>query len=171
MLGFRIWASSNTSFSKKVQESWTEGDFWIADALEVLNAVPGAATSVPGALIEGASAKIPGPDDAVNAAFGKLLEGALTAVADIGQKMMVTIEGQHSTFLHCHLFDPDTVGGVPMVRFWLAELKRVGKIYKQDLGDQVMIHICRIVRAFNLHLALSPAHNPPIPALWIYIEF
>ena len=171
MLGFRIWASSNTSFSKKEQESWTEGDFWIANALEVLNAVPGAAESVPGALIDGAGTQIPGPDDVVNAAFGKLLDGALNAVASIDLKMMLTIEGQDSTFFHCHLFDPETLGGVAMVRFWLAELKRVGKIYRQDLGDQVMIHICRIVRAFRMHLAGSPASNPPIPALWIYIDF
>lgn len=158
MVGFKLSATSNTIYSRDY-EQWTEGDFWISDAITVMSKIPGlgAAGKVIG---QGAKSK-----KVINAAFDGLLNGCLSDLSNIGNQMGVTVHGTDDTFLAYSLFNYDE-SGFEMVKRFVLNLKRTSDVYGQDLGDQVMIQICRTIKEFDLKMPFGMFGQ-----LWIELQF
>ncbi len=161
MIGFRLKATSNTAYTRNY-ESWTEGDIWLAKAFEITESI-----SAPKELLFGQamSSVVPGPVDAAQAAFKSMLNGYLVTLGDVVNQIGVCVEGLGNTFFSYGLFNIKA-GGMDMVLDFLRNLKRTSDAYHQELGDQVMIQICRTIIGFDKHLGFSKTGQ-----LWIEIEF
>lgn len=162
MIGFKLNATSNTRFTRNY-EQWTEGEIWLAKAFEIMRGVNSPKEMVLGQLW---SLGIEGPSDAATAAFKILLNGALSELAGIRNKMGLTVEGKGGTFF-CHGLININDTGFPMVREFLESVKRASDVYGQEIGDQVMVQICKTAKMFDRHLGTSDT----IGHLWIEIEF
>jgi hypothetical protein len=159
MIGYNITVSSNTSFSRNYGE-WTEGDFWISDAVSVMSKIPG--LKLAGKVI-GMGAKSKG---AIEAGLKGFLNGYLVKLANVGNKIGVCVQGKGNTFFNYSLFNIDCEGDVMVARF-IYGLQNTSQVYGQELGTQVMIQICRAIVDFDTHLAASGT----LGQLWIEIEF
>ena len=159
MIGFSLNATSTTSYSRSY-EQYTEGDFWISDAISAMSKIPGLGLS--GKVIGlGAKSKA-----VINESFASLLRGYLIELAGVVNQMGVTIEGTGGSFLAHGLFNINGNEGIPMVQKFVMNLKRASEVYNQDLGDQVMIQIVRTIKEFDLKMPLGT-----VGGLWIEITF
>ncbi|MBK7706520.1 MAG: hypothetical protein IPJ30_12275 [Acidobacteria bacterium] len=162
MIGFELNATSNTRFTRNYTQ-WTEGEVWLAKAFEVVRGISSPAEMVLG---QAWSAAIESPADAATAAFKGLLNGMLADLAGVRNQMGVTVEGVGGTFF-CHGLLNINESGIPMIREFLATIKRASDAYGREIGDQVMIQICKTIKMFDLHLGLGNA----VGHLWIEIKF
>ncbi len=159
MIGFRLNATSTTDYTRNY-EQWTEGDFWLSDAVAAMSKIPGLGLS--GKVIkQGSKGK-----DVINEAFASLLRGYLIELAGVGNQMGVTVEGTGNSFLSHSLFNINGNEGIPMVQKFVMDLKRASDVYSQDLGDQVMIQIVKTIKEFDLKMPLGT-----VGGLWIEITF
>ena len=162
MIGFSLKATSNTRFTRDYSQ-WTEGDVWLAKAFEIVRGLNSPAEMVLG---QAWGTVIESPADAASAAFKGLLNGMLVDLAGVQNKMGVTVEGVGGTYF-CHGLLNVKESGIPMIRDFLASMKRASDAYGQEIGDQVMIQICKTIKMFDQHLGLSGT----VGQLWIEIEF
>ena len=159
MIGFAIKATSTTDFTYDY-EQYTEGDFWISDAISVMSKIPGLGVS--GKVIKmGAKSK-----DAVNESFASLLNGYLIELGSVGKPIGVTVQGTDNTFLAHDILNLYGNTGIPMVQKFVMKLKRASDVYNQDLGDQVMIQIVKILKKFDYSLPLGTFGQ-----VWIEVTF
>ena len=159
MIGFRLNATSTTDYSRSY-EQYTEGDFWISDAISAMSKIPG--LGLTGKVIAlGSKSKA-----VINESFASLLNGYLIELAGVGNQMGVTVHGAGDTFFAHGLFNINGNEGIPMVQKFVMNLKRASDVYNQDLGDQVMIQIVRTVKEFDLKMPWGT-----VGGLWIDIEF
>lgn len=158
MIGFSLSATSNTIYSRSY-EQYSEGDFWISDAISVMSKIPG--LGLAGKVIaQGAKSK-----DAINKSFAGLLNGYLVDLTNIFNQMGVTVYGTGDTFLAYSKFNLGD-SGFPMVQRFVMDLKRASDAHDQQLGDQVMIQICKTIKEFDLRMPLGM-----VGQLWIEITF
>jgi hypothetical protein len=158
MIGFSLSATSNTLYSRNY-EQYSEGDFWISDAISVMSKLPG--LGLAGKVIEqGSKSK-----DVINAAFGGLLNGCLADLTNVVNQIGVTVHGVGDTFFSHSTFNINDYG-FPMVRKFVMDLKRTSDVYGQELGDQVMMQICRTIKEFDSKMPFGM-----LGQLWIEIEF
>ena len=159
MVGFSLNATSTTNYTRSY-EQWTEGDFWISDAIKVMSKIPGLGV---GGKVIGMGAK---SKDVINESFASLLNGYLIELAGVINQMGVTVEGTGNSFLAHGLFNINGNEGIPMVQQFVMNLKRASEVYNQDLGDQVMLQIVKTIKEFDLRMPLGT-----VGGLWIEIEF
>lgn len=159
MIGFSLKATSSTTYTRDY-EQWTEGDFWISDAVSALSKIPGLGL---GGKVIGLGAK---SKNTINAAFASLLNGYLIELANVRNQMGVTIEGTGKSFFTHSLFNINGNEGLQMVKNFVMDLKRASDVYQQDMGDQVMIQIVKTIKEFDLSLPFGS-----FGTLWIEIDF
>ena len=158
MIGFSLSATSNTIFTRSY-EQYTEGDFWLSDAVSLLSKIPGLGLS--GKVIaQGSKGK-----DVINAALASLMNGCLAELSDVRNQMGVAVHGIGDTFLAYSKFNFGD-SGFSMVRRFVMDLKRASDVYNQELGDQVMIQICKTIKMFDGEMPFGTFGQ-----LWIDIEF
>ncbi len=162
MIGFSLKATSNTRFTRDYSQ-WTEGDVWLAKAFEIVRGINSPAEMALGQVW---SAAIESPADAASAAFKALLNGMLSDLAGVRNQMGVTVEGIGGTYF-CHGLLNVKESGIPMIREFLATMKRASDAYNREIGDQVMIQICKTIKMFDLHLGTGNS----VGQLWIEIDF
>jgi hypothetical protein len=159
MIGFSLKATSNTIYSRDY-EQYTEGDFWLSDAVSVMSKIPG--LGLAGKVIaQGSKSK-----DVINAAFDGLLSGCLSELTGVVNQMGVAVHGTGDTFLAYGKFNFDGNSGFPMVKRFVLDLKRASDAYNRELGDQVMIQICKTIKEFDLKMPFGT-----LGQLWIEIQF
>ncbi len=159
MIGFRLTATSNTNFTRNY-ETYNEGDFWISDAISVMSKMPG--LGVAGKVIgQGAKSK-----DAINAAFAGLAGGALIELGDVDKQIGVTVHGVGDSFFAHGILNHNGDSGVSTIQRFVMNLKRATDVYNQEIGDQVMMQICKTIKMFSYHL-----RSDVFGQLWIEIEF
>lgn len=159
MIGFALKATSTTDFTYNY-EQYTEGDFWISDAISVMSKIPGLGVS--GKVIGmGAKSK-----NVINESFASLLNGYLIELSNVFNPMGITIYGAGDTFFAHDLFNMYDNTGIPMVQKFVMKLKRTADVYNQDLGDQVMIQIVKTIKKFDYSLPTGS-----FGSLWIEITF
>lgn len=159
MIGFRLNATSTTSFTRKY-EQYTEGDFWISDAITAMSKIPGLGY---GGKIIGQGGK---NKDAINASLSLLSKSYLIELGDVRNQMGVTVEGVGGTYLAHGLFNINGNTGVQMVQKFVMNLKRASDVYNQDIGDQVMTQITKTIKMFDYDMPFGT-----VGGLWIEIEF
>lgn len=159
MIGFKLSATSTTTFTYKYNH-YTEGNFWISDAITAMSKIPGLGY---GGKVIGQGGK---NKDAINNSLALLSKSYLIELGDVRNKMCVTVEGVGRTFLANGLFNINGVTGVEMVQKFVMALKRSSDVYNQDIGDQVMMQITKIIRMFDYEMPFGT-----VGGLWIEIEF
>ncbi|HMS43830.1 MAG TPA: hypothetical protein PKE69_26605 [Pyrinomonadaceae bacterium] len=159
MIGFKLSATSTTNFTYSY-DHYTEGDFWIADAITAMSKIPGLGY---GGKIIGQGGK---NKDAINASLSLLSKSYLIQLGDVRNQMGVTVEGVGGTYLAHGLFNINGISGVEMVQRFVMALKRASDVYNQDIGDQVMTQITKVIKKFDNSLPF-----PSYGALWIEIDF
>ncbi len=159
MIGFKLNATSTTNFTY-TYDHYTEGDFWISDAITAMSKIPGL----------GASGKVIGmgakSKDAINNSLSLLSKNYLIELGDVRNQMGVTVEGVGGTYLAHGLFNINGNSGVQMVQKFVMNLKRAADVYNQDIGDQVMMQITKTIRMFDYEMPFGT-----VGGLWIEIEF
>lgn len=159
MIGFTLNATSTTNFTYKY-DHYTEGDFWISDAITAMSKIPGL----------GASGKVIGigakSKNAINNSLALLSKSYLIELGDVRNQMCVTVEGVGGTFLATGLFNINGVTGVEMVQKFVMNLKRASDVYNQDIGDQVMTQITKTIKKFDYEMPFGT-----VGGLWIEIDF
>jgi hypothetical protein len=159
MIGFRLIATSNTNFTRDY-DGYNEGDFWISDAITVMSKMPG--LGLAGKVIaQGGKSK-----DAINAAFAGLAGGALIELGDVDKQIGVTVHGAGDTFFAHAILNNNGDSGVSTVQRFVMNLKRATDAYDQEIGDQVMLQICKTIKMFSYYL-----RSDMFGQLWIEIEF
>ncbi len=158
MIGFSLSATSNTIFTRNYDQ-YTEGDFWLSDAVSVLSKIPGLGLS--GKVIaQGSKGK-----DVINAALATLMNGCLAELSDVQRTIGVTVHGTGDTFLAHTIFNYDD-SGFSMVKRFVMTLKRASDVYGQEIGDQVMVQICKTIKMFDDTLP-----RDTFGQLWIELDF
>ena len=164
MIGFELSATSNAGFQRNYS-SWTEGSMWLVKGFKTASGLP---SPIDLALEEGVSAMLPGIEDLIEPAFRHILRGYLIKLAGIGHEIGVSIYGEEESYSTYYVFDPEA-GGRTMVQQFLQHLRWASDAYRQELGDQVMIHLCKTITDFDDHLAVNTPGK--IGFLWITIRF
>jgi hypothetical protein len=163
MIGFKITATSNTTFSYSNDTYWTEGDFWILDVMALVAKMPKG-----GAAGKSIGLKASSGVDAIEAAFHGLLNGYLRKLSNVGNQIAVIIGTPDLPWFNTGLFNFKNSGD-EMVKQFMYGLTRSSELCNQAIGDQVLIQICKIICDFDNHIALYTPNT--IGQLWIEIEF
>lgn len=159
MIGFRLKATSTTNFTYSY-DHYTEGDFWISDAITAMSKIPGLGY---GGKIIGQGGK---NKDAINASLALLSKSYLIELGNVRNQMGVTVEGVGGTYLAHGLFNINGITGVEMVQNFVMALKRASDVYNQEIGDQVMTQITKTIKKFDYEMPFGT-----VGGLWIEIEF
>ncbi len=160
MIGFKITVTSNTRYSYSNDTIWTEGDFWIADVMSTLSKMPGG--GVQGKLIGKRAAA---GTDVIEAAFHGMLNGYLAKLSNVGNQIAVQISIPGNDLFNYALFNYKQ-SGEEMVQVFMQDLARSSDLCNQDVGDQVLIQICKVICEFDIRMPIGM-----VGQLWIDLEF
>jgi hypothetical protein len=138
---------------------------WLVKGFKTASELP---SPIDLALEEGVSAMLPGIEDLIEPAFRHILRGYLIKLAGMGHEIALSIYGEEETYSTYYVFNPE-IGGRIMVQQFLQHLRWASDAYQQELGDQVMIHLCKTITDFDDHLAVSASEK--MGFLWITLVF
>ena len=136
MIGFEINATSNVGFNR-TRGGWTEGSLWLAKAALSKTAPKGAGMFTPD-LIGG-----------IEAQFGDLKDILVNKVGGIENLFYLTVTG---SILLTMKFDPATPASIKVWRL----LNNIG-LNNTELGDQVMIYLCKAITDFDDYVGIKYA--------------
>lgn len=149
MIGFTIKVTSNIGYNPNEYTSWTEGSMWLAEkALSKFAPKESPIAMLTPDLLSG-----------IESQFSKLKNILVTQVGGIGNMFFVGIYG--SVFIFTK-FDPSQPANMIVWQF----LNRIGNC-GVEIGDQVMIQLCKHITAFDEHITLYGTAGVPAPILTI----
>lgn len=149
MIGFEITATSNIGFNPLPSSAWTEGSLWLAKA--ALFKKP-----------KGTAMFTADFTSAIAGEFGKIKDVLLKQVGAIGNEFLLIVKGDIMLSMR---FDPK----IPAyMNTW--HLVRNIALNDTDLGDQVMIHLCKLLIAFDEYITIFGFTGNIIPLLTIDLK-
>jgi hypothetical protein len=128
MIGFEMTATSNIGFNR-TRGAWTEGSLWLAKTALSKTAPKGTGMFTPD-LIGG-----------IETQFDKLKDVLVNEVGGVENMFYMTITG---SILMTMKFDPSTPANITI---W--KLLHNIALNNTELGDQVMIYICKCITDFD----------------------
>jgi hypothetical protein len=151
MIGFELTATSNIGFSR-TRGAWTEGSLWLAKKALSKTAPKGTGMFTPD-LIGG-----------IEKQFDKLKDVLVSEVGGVENLFYLNVSG---AILMTMKFDPSTPANI---KIWKL-LNGIG-LNNTELGDQVMIYLCKCITDFDDHVTIKTAFGglPTIPILNVDIE-
>ncbi|MBS1792199.1 MAG: hypothetical protein JSS81_00005 [Acidobacteria bacterium] len=149
MIGFNITATSNVGFSRN-RGGWTEGSLWFAKAALSKTAPKGTGMFTPDLL------------GAIEAQFGNLKDVLIRDVGGVGNYFLMNVTG---SILMSMTFRPETPANIVVWKL----LNGIG-LNNTELGDQVMIQLCKMIVDFDEYLTLKSGALGQTPLLTIDIE-
>ena len=132
MIGFEIEAEGSNGF-RRSSGAWTEGSLI---ALKIALSLPKVNPSGQGGFKRGIL-------DSIEASFGKIAKALLRNICADGMNFTLFMEGD---IMFRYFFDYSK--SADQIE---SEFVRVLAEDQEELGDQVMIHICRTIQEFILH--------------------
>lgn len=132
MIGFKMKADGSNGF-KRSSSAWTEGSLI---ALKVAMSIP--KVNTPGS---GGSSR--GVLNSIEASFGKIAKNLLHTICSDGMNFTLFLEGD----INLKFFFDYSKSGDQLEGEFLKALAGT----QEELGDQVMIHLCRTIQDFILH--------------------
>jgi|GEM_PF-5047016 len=150
MIGFNINVTSNIGYNPGDYSSWTEGSLWMAK------------TALSKAAVKGTNMFTPDLLAGIESKFGNIKNALLTKVGGIDNMFFVGFTGSVSMYIQ---FDPTQPAEMIIWKF-LQTIRTAN----YDLGDQVMIQLCKHIADFDQYISLygTKGVNPPI--MWITLD-
>jgi len=136
MIGFEITATSNVGFSR-TRGAWTEGSLWLAKKALSKTAPKGVDMFTPD-LIGG-----------IEKQFGNLKDVLVNEVGGVENLFYLNVSG---SILMTMKFDPSTPANI---KVW--KLLNGISLNNTELGDQVMIYLCKCITDFDDHVTVKTA--------------
>ncbi len=136
MIGFEITATSNVGFSR-TRGAWTEGSLWLAKKALSKTAPKGVDMFSPD-LIGG-----------IEKQFGNLKDVLVSEVGGVENLFYLNVSG---SVLMTMKFDPSTPANI---KVW--KLLNGISLNNTELGDQVMIYLCKCITDFDDHVTVQTA--------------
>jgi hypothetical protein len=151
MIGFELTATSNVGFSR-TRGAWTEGSFWLAKKALSKTAPKGTGIFTPD-LIGG-----------IEEQFDKLKDVLVNDVGGVENFFYLNLTG---SVLGTIKFDPATPANIKIWRL----LHQIS-LNNTELGDQVMIYLCKCITDFDDHVTVKTAFGglATTPILNVEIE-
>jgi hypothetical protein len=136
MIGFELTATSNVGFSR-TRGAWTEGSLWLAKKALSKTAPKGTGAFTPD-LIGG-----------IEKQFEKLRDVLVSEVGGVENLFYLNVSG---AVLMTMKFDPSTPA---QIKIW--KLLHGISLNNTELGDQVMIYLCKCITDFDDHVSVKTA--------------
>lgn len=136
MIGFEITATSNVGFNR-TRGAWTEGSLWLAKKALSKTAPKGIDMFTPD-IIGG-----------IEAQFSNLKDVLVSKVGGVENMFFMTITG---SIMMSMKFDPSSPANITI---W--KLLNGISLNNTELGDQVMIYLCKCITDFDDYVAVKYA--------------
>lgn len=157
MIGFEMTGYSNFGFAWH-SSAWTEGSLLFAEVALSARKLPLPAWSsyfVNWAVSKPAKKEV----GAIKNLFSQFKAILLYDAANLGIEAYLVVWGGPKTFL-THLFHAGDAADQAAIEF-------LWKIERAELGEQVVIHLCRCLQDFRLDVV---SKNPSDPQLYVKLE-
>jgi hypothetical protein len=138
MIGFEINATSNVGFSR-ARGAWTEGSLWLAKTALSKTAPKGTGMFTPDLL------------GGIEAQFGNVKDALVNDIGGLENLFYLNLTG---AILGTIKFDPSTPAEI---QAW--KLLNAISLNNTELGDQVMIYLCKCICDFDDFVGLKTAYG------------